>query len=76
MADDDESTLVVLQESPQPGDRVGVEVVGRLVEQQRRVRLPGTVGSGKQDARQLDSSSLATGQSAQRLTEHTVGQAE
>ena len=53
----------------QPDDRVGVEVVGRLVEQQR-------LGVGEQDAGQLDPAALATGQRAQRLGEHPVGQPE
>jgi hypothetical protein len=35
VADDDQAAPVVLQVVTQPDDRVGVEVVGRLVEQQR-----------------------------------------
>ena len=46
-----------LRKSRSQHDRVGVEVVGRLVEEQR-------LGAGEQDAGQLDPSPLATGQGA------------
>ena len=69
VADHHDAALVRAQEVAQPGDRVGVEVVGRLVEQQR-----GRVG--EQDPGQLDPAPLAAGQRAQRLVEHPVGQAE
>ncbi|KAF0963241.1 hypothetical protein MLGJGCBP_03633 [Rhodococcus sp. T7] len=77
MADHDQTTLVVLQESPQPRDRVGVEVVGRLVQQQGRVR-PSTaaVRRGEQDPRQFDTATLTTRQGVQLLTEDAVGQSE
>ena len=55
MADHDQPALVVAQELAQPDDRVGVEVVGGLVEQQR-------LGAGEQDPGQLDAAALATGQ--------------
>ena len=73
VADDDEPAVVLPQEVAQPRDRVGVEVVGRFVEQQRR-RLAG--GVGEQDAREFDATALAAGQRAQRLGQHAVGQAE
>ena len=58
MADHDQAARVLSQEVPQPGDRVGVEVVGRFVEQQGG-RLAGV---GEQDAGELDAPPLATGQ--------------
>ena len=51
VADDQEPATVVLEVVAQPGDRVGVEVVGRLVEQQG-LRV------GEQDAGQLDTPPL------------------
>ena len=69
MADDDEAAAVGLQVVAQPDDRVGVEVVGRLVEQQR-------VGVREEDAGQLDTAALTAGERVQRLAEHAVGQAE
>ena len=52
VGDHHQAALVVAQELAQPADRVGVEVVGRLVEQQR-------LGPGEQDAGELDPTSLA-----------------
>jgi hypothetical protein len=69
VADDDQPAGVLGQEAAQPGDRVGVEVVGRLVEQQRR-------GVGEQDAGQLDAAALTAGQRAELLAERPLGQAE
>ena len=60
MADHDQPALVRLEELAQPDDRVGVEVVGGLVEQQR-------LGAGEQDPGQLDPAALATGEGLQRL---------
>ena len=56
VTDHDQATLEVLQELAQPGDRVGIEVVGRLVEQHG-------VRSGEQDSCELDAPTLATGKS-------------
>ncbi len=53
----------------QPDDRVGVQVVGGLVEQQGLTVT-------EQDARQFHPAALPTGQRAQRLMQHPVGQAE
>src|SRR6202042_2821321 len=69
VADDQEPAAVVLEVVAQPDDRVRVQVVGRLVEQQR-LRV------GEQDAGQLDPAALATGQRVQRLLQHPVGQPE
>ena len=57
------------QEVAEPDDRVRVEVVRRLVEQQR-------VGAAEQDPRQLYPAPLAAGQGAQRLAEDAVRQTE
>ena len=69
MADHDQPAAMTAQEVAQPDDRVGVEVVGRLVEQQR-------VGAAEQDPGQLDPAPLTTGEGPQRLAEHPVRQAE
>ena len=69
VADHDQPALVGLEEVAQPDDRVGVEVVGRLVEQQR-------LGAGEQDPGQLDPPPLATGEGLQRLAEQPVLDAE
>ncbi len=65
VADHDQAAPVRLEEVAQPDDRVGVEVVGGLVEQQR-------LGAGEQDPRELDPAPLATGEGAQRLAEHPL----
>ena len=46
VADDDQAALVALEVVAQPADGVGVEVVGRLVQEQG-------LGTGEQDPRQL-----------------------
>ena len=76
VADDDEPTGVATQEFAQPAERVGVEVVGRLVEQQRGGRTGAGVGGGEQDPGQLHPAALPAGQGAQRLGQNPVGQAE
>ena len=53
----------------QPGDRVRVQVVRRLVQQQH-LRV------AEQDPGQLDPAPLAPGQGAERLVHHPVGQPE
>ena len=55
MGDGDDGARVVLQGALQPGHRLGVEVVGGLVEQEE-------VGLGEQQAAQRDPPALATGQ--------------
>src|SRR5690606_30557012 len=55
----------------------GVEVVGRLVEQQRGVGLPtGTVRGREQDAGEFDTTALTTRQRVEGLAEDPVGQTE
>ena len=65
VADDHEAALVPAQEVAQPPDRVGVEVVRGLVEEQRR-------RAGEEDPGQLDPAPLASGQGRQRLVEDPV----
>ena len=65
VADHHQAALVRDQEVAQPHDRVGVEVVGRLVEQQR-------LGAAEEDPGQLDPAALASRQGAQRLAEDPV----
>jgi hypothetical protein len=69
VGDDHEPAAVGLEEVPQPEDRVGVEVVGGLVEQQR-------VGVREEDPGQFHAAPLAAGEGVQRLAEHPVGQAQ
>ncbi len=64
------------QETTQPGDGVGVEVVGGLVEKQRGRGLAGAVRRGEEDLRQLHAATLTTGEGVQRLIEDAGGQAE
>ncbi|CAB4880127.1 unannotated protein [freshwater metagenome] len=51
MADDDESALVGGQELAKPANRVGVEVVRRLIEQQ-------DIGPAEQDSGEFDPAAL------------------
>ena len=69
VGDHDEAAAVGLEVVAQPDDRVGVEVVGRLVEEQG-------VGVREQDPGELDAAALTAGERVQRLAEHPVGQAE
>jgi hypothetical protein len=69
VADHDQPALVVLQELAQPHDAVGIEVVGRLVED-HRLRV------GEQDARELDAAALTTGEGLQRLIEDPIRERE
>ena len=62
VADHHEPAAVRLEEVAQPDDRVGVEVVGRLVEQH-------DLGTGEQDPGQLDATTLAARKRADRLRE-------
>ncbi len=73
VADHDEAALVRREVAAQPGDRVGVEVVGRLVEQQDAAAV--LAGVAEQDPGQLDAAALAAGQGADGLAEDPVGQA-
>ena len=67
VADHDQPALVVLEELAQPHDAVGVEVVGRLVEDHR-------LGIREEDAGELDAAALTARERAQRLVEDAVGQ--
>jgi hypothetical protein len=67
--DDDETALVALEVVAQPGDRVGVEVIGRLVEEQ-------SLGAREEDARQFDAAPLTTGEGPERLVELPLGQTQ
>ena len=69
VGDDQEAALVLLQVAAQPFDGIGIQVVGRLVEDQG-------VGIGEQDARQLDAAALATGERAELLLHDLLRQAE
>ena len=69
VGDDQESALIPLQVAAQPFDRVGVQVVGRLV-QDHRVRI------GEQDARQLHAAALAAGERAERLVHDLLRQSQ
>ena len=76
VGDDDEPALVLLQELAQPRDRVGVEVVGGLVEQQRGLRLAGAVGGGEEDPGQLHAAALTARERAEVLREDPVLEAQ
>ena len=54
VADDDQPAVVGFEEVPPPADRVGVQVVGGLVQQQRHCRAGTGVGCGEQYSGQLD----------------------
>jgi len=69
VADQHQPARVRPEETAQPGDRVGVEVVRRLVQQQG-------VMAGEQDPRQLDAAPLSAGQVADRLLHRPIRQAE
>ena len=62
VADHDQSTFVVLQEVSKPHDRIGVQVVGGLVEQQG-------LRAGEQDPSKLNAPALASRQGPQWLTQ-------
>src|SRR5207247_4031094 len=66
VADDHNGAAEGAEVVTQPGDGVGVQVVGGLVEQQRlRIR--------EQDPRQFHPAPLATRERLQRLGQHAVG---
>ena len=54
MGDGDDGALVLLEAALEPLDRLGVEVVGRLVEHEQ-------VGRGEQQPAERDAAALATG---------------
>lgn len=67
VADHQHAAGVVLDEVAQPHDRVDVEVVGGLIEQQR-------LGIRVEDAGQFHAAALAAGEGAQRLVQDAVRQ--
>src|SRR5690606_8556316 len=62
VADDHESTGEGPQEVPQPHDRVVVQVVRGLVQEELNVTRVGIAGRGEQDARQFHTAPLTPGQ--------------
>ncbi len=66
VADHDQPAAMRTEEVSQPPDRVGVEVVGGLVQEQR-------LGVTEEDAGQFDPPPLPAGQGPQRLCQHPVG---
>ena len=69
VANDHQAAREVLQEIAQPQNRIGVQVVGRLV-QKHGVRI------GEENTRQLHAATLTTRQSRQWLGEHTLRQVQ
>src|SRR5699024_3249644 len=74
MADDHEPALVGLQETTQPTDRIRVEVVRRLVQQQHGLRLAAGTGLGgrEQNPCQLHATTLSPGERTQRLWQDSL----
>ena len=69
VGDDQKPALVFLQIPAQPFDRIGVQMVGRLV-QDHRVRI------GEQDPRQLHTAALPAGERAERLVHDLLRQSQ
>jgi hypothetical protein len=69
VGDHDDAAGVVLEVVPQPDHRVGVEVVGGLVEQQR-------VGAPEQDPGELDATALTARERTDLLGHDAVGKPE
>ena len=69
VADDQQAAREVLEEVSQPHDRVGVQVVGRLVQQHG-------VSVREEDARQLHAATLTARKGRKRLGEHALGQVQ
>ena len=69
VANDHQTAREVLQEVTQPHDRVGIQVVGRLV-QQHGVRIR------EENTRQLHAATLTTRKGRKRLGEHALGQVQ
>ena len=65
VGDHEDPARVGLQKAAQPDDGVGVQVVGRLVQEEG-------VCPGEQDARQLDSTTLTTGKVLEWLGQHAI----
>ncbi len=69
MADDEQPAAVRAQELEQPGAGVGVEVVGRLVEEEQ-------VTAAEEDAHELDASPLTAGEGTEGDVEPVLAQAD
>ena len=69
VANNHQAAREVLQEVAQPQNRVGIQVVGRLIQQHG-------VCIGEENTRQLHTATLTTRQSRQRLGEHTLRQVQ
>ncbi len=69
VADHDEPAAERPQVVAEPADRIRVQVVGRLIKQQRP-------GPREQDPGQFDAAPLAAGEGVQRLGQDPVGQAQ
>ena len=65
VADDNQTAAEVLQELPQPHDRVRIKVVRRFVEEHR-------VCAGEENTREFNSAALAAGKSGKRLIENSI----
>ena len=76
VADHHQPAGVRFEEVTQPAQRVGVEMVGRLVEQQGG-GIPGAgLGGSEEDPRDLDASPFAGGQGPKRSVQDVLGKVE
>gem|GEM_PF-3935053 len=69
VADHDQPALVVLEEFAQPGDGVGIEVVGGLIKEHG-------LGVGVQDPGQFNTAALSAGEGLERLVQDAVRQCQ
>ncbi|SKU32741.1 Uncharacterised protein [Mycobacteroides abscessus subsp. abscessus] len=76
MTDHHQPAIVILQKATQPADRVRVQVVGRLIEQQCHARARAAFGRTEEDPRELDTAALPAGKRPQRLNQNPLGQPE
>ena len=76
VADHHQPAGVRLEEVTQPTQRVGVEMVGRLVEQQGGGMRGAGLGSSEKDPRDLDPPPFAGGQGPKRPVEGMLGKVE
>ena len=76
VGDHDEPALVLGQEITQPRDGIGVEVVGGLVEKQRRRGLARAIVGGEENLRELNTTTLAAGKRFELLVEDAVRQTQ
>ena len=76
MRNHNQAALMLTEEFAQPGNRIRIEVVRRLVEKQRRGGLARAFGSGEENLRKLDAAALTTRKRLQRLVEYALRQAQ